>query len=973
MNTGESLNFFVSYSHEDQEWLQAGKYNLIPWLGDSLRGDGVHLWSDPELGERHVGDEWADIIRQRIAEADFVILLLSENFRNSRFITEHELPAIKQRYDAGEIAIIPILVDNIDWDVPENLEWITRLQIHPGGVPLIEYVNDKAKWSKVRLDLLKAIRLKIKAHRHNLRHADAVHTPRAVIQDTASPQEPAREAKLPTPLPPAPLPNTRQITSKRKIVAAVTVFLAASLMIWGAVAFTRDREKSSTPSGGTSEFQSSVPPVETQTTNDAPETPLEQSTPTSPPIENPELPKFEVSMIPATQAAAPDAGPENAPVAPSPDTSGREALDAAVALITYSRGSFGSGPVNPDSVQAAVKSLRDAVPGEEALTIASFLREAGPSHASASRALLLLKEVLFSPESRANANEILVALLPMMNQTHQSVVLQLIADLPLPPAAKWEHLLSAFDGAPGSALPGLATAIAPVTNAPNRETTAYKLIAALDRVEDGETGTLLRPIRDWGFRDAAPSLRGLLPTARPRESTAISGTLVEWNDSDSANAVYHAIENHRFGVRPALSGEVLPSLFRSFLKLQGDANCDYFSACMLTMPNPTLANMLSYGDLQEVKCDEVIRAALYLKSSNHHRDVQVKLTKYLETVPEAAVEKVSSMPPPVAYTHSAQIKVPAVDSEVHESILVQFDAIDVVECGQSCLQSDNARSIWRAIYEKYRGQEVASIVQILNDERDTVKIWKALTLLSYSLWTPEGREFADAALSSIVSWLWSPEPIGRASQNTFRESPATTDRKWTVLMETIQSGTLAASHTRSAIGLLLEYTLPHRREETCQTIWELQLPISETNARLSVIETFHCDKFAPEMEQQLRESPPIDLALGLAGVLARWGVQSSAPAIREVIEDNRYVSSNSLAWLCLSLYELEGPTCAPYLGEVLLTAAPSVQNLMLGSQFWKIKDQTYIDAVQKLRSETASDSIKVQIDKFLVEVAKAPR
>ncbi len=177
----EPIKIFVSYSHLDSRWLEDYQYNpydsksskqdtnLIPWLQKSLSvRHNVSFWYDPAL-VHEPGEEWKPIIRQQIEQADFCILLLSQDFFNSQFIREVELPLIKERLDLRKLRVIPILVNRVSWKVVSyEFLWLQSRQIILGEqFPLIDYIDHPASLSKARSDVLEAIDAKLDNYRLN--------------------------------------------------------------------------------------------------------------------------------------------------------------------------------------------------------------------------------------------------------------------------------------------------------------------------------------------------------------------------------------------------------------------------------------------------------------------------------------------------------------------------------------------------------------------------------------------------------------------------------------------------------------------------------------------------------------------------------------------------------------------------------------------------------------------------------------
>jgi WD40 repeat protein len=163
----ERLNIFVSYSHKDNRWVtEADDYTLIPWLATNLRRhNDIDVWCDHAL-KQMPGEEYKKRIKAEIDAANMVIVLISQDFANSDFIRENELPWIKQRVDSGDLILIPILVGRTDFDAEEHLKWIDDRQMLPGRVtPLIKYIGNMADFQDVRLEILQAIRNRVKTLR----------------------------------------------------------------------------------------------------------------------------------------------------------------------------------------------------------------------------------------------------------------------------------------------------------------------------------------------------------------------------------------------------------------------------------------------------------------------------------------------------------------------------------------------------------------------------------------------------------------------------------------------------------------------------------------------------------------------------------------------------------------------------------------------------------------------------------------
>jgi hypothetical protein len=157
------LRIFISYSHHDKKWLLDEPHDLIPWLERNLHRDNAQLRYDRDL-DKHIGERFWPKLVEWINEADIVILMLSQNFVASEFVEKRELPWIKERLDAGELSVIPILVGPIDWEGDTALGWIVDRQIVPSSTtPLSEYASSPGRYEQARVEVLKAIRQRIRA------------------------------------------------------------------------------------------------------------------------------------------------------------------------------------------------------------------------------------------------------------------------------------------------------------------------------------------------------------------------------------------------------------------------------------------------------------------------------------------------------------------------------------------------------------------------------------------------------------------------------------------------------------------------------------------------------------------------------------------------------------------------------------------------------------------------------------------
>jgi internalin A len=102
------VKVFIGYSHEDLRWRDALESNL-----DILQREGlIEVWYDQRLVP---GEEWDDVIKRKLTEAEIILFLVSTPFLASKYIRDIELPIAMQRHKDKMVQVVPVIVRTCSW------------------------------------------------------------------------------------------------------------------------------------------------------------------------------------------------------------------------------------------------------------------------------------------------------------------------------------------------------------------------------------------------------------------------------------------------------------------------------------------------------------------------------------------------------------------------------------------------------------------------------------------------------------------------------------------------------------------------------------------------------------------------------------------------------------------------------------------------------------------------------------------
>lgn len=117
----EKVNLFISYAHADKKYVDEF-YKFV----NETDCPQINIWKDDKI---LLGQEWDNEIENSLNCADIVLLIVSQDFLKSPYISRNELSVALNRHEEGKSTVIPIFLRYCNL---QSYPQITKLQGYPG-------------------------------------------------------------------------------------------------------------------------------------------------------------------------------------------------------------------------------------------------------------------------------------------------------------------------------------------------------------------------------------------------------------------------------------------------------------------------------------------------------------------------------------------------------------------------------------------------------------------------------------------------------------------------------------------------------------------------------------------------------------------------------------------------------------------------------------------------------------------------
>ncbi len=147
----ERPSIFLSYAHEDANWAS----EIEKSLSFLRRSNKIKLWIDRQIP---TGEKWETAIFDAVAESNVAILLLSNDFLNSDYIIDTELPLIFAEKERRRLTLIPIVARPCPFQNHDQLRLFQFFNSPDAPLSSLEHWKVEQELSRLALEIGELLR-----------------------------------------------------------------------------------------------------------------------------------------------------------------------------------------------------------------------------------------------------------------------------------------------------------------------------------------------------------------------------------------------------------------------------------------------------------------------------------------------------------------------------------------------------------------------------------------------------------------------------------------------------------------------------------------------------------------------------------------------------------------------------------------------------------------------------------------------
>ncbi len=141
------VSVFICYARANDRVVK----RLVPSLKVLARRGYISPWRDTDLIP---GDDWDEMIQERLSGSQIILFMVSRDFLASRYITEHERPIAMRLMEEEKAVVVPVLLSTCSW----HDEDFAKLEKLPRKDELISSITPREDaWALVEEGLKKVV------------------------------------------------------------------------------------------------------------------------------------------------------------------------------------------------------------------------------------------------------------------------------------------------------------------------------------------------------------------------------------------------------------------------------------------------------------------------------------------------------------------------------------------------------------------------------------------------------------------------------------------------------------------------------------------------------------------------------------------------------------------------------------------------------------------------------------------------